>query len=221
MAVSPIEWKIINRKMITENVLELTVEFFEHLKISPWQWVGFLLDDENGKFARPYSIAYQEWENDVTDCVFLIKILESGRWTKIINSRKIGDKIKINWVFGNFGLKSNDKEKLFIATWTWIVPIINMLQNDTTEKKTLLFGVQYQRDILWEDKIKKIPQLKYKIFLSREEVPWYEYWRIDINAFDFDKDIEIYICWAPPIVKSMREILQQKWYSHIYSEEFF
>jgi NAD(P)H-flavin reductase len=37
-------------------------------------------------------------------------------------------------------------------------------------KKTLIFGAQYKSDIFYEEDIKKISNLNYKIFLSREEV---------------------------------------------------
>jgi hypothetical protein len=32
--------------MLTENVLELNVEFKENLKIKPGQWIGFVFNDE-------------------------------------------------------------------------------------------------------------------------------------------------------------------------------
>jgi len=76
-----------------------------------------------------------------------------------------------------------------------------MISNDKSSKRTLVFGAQYKKDILREDKIKKIPNLNYKIFLSREEVDGYEYGRIDLNKFELNKDMEFYICGAPPIVE--------------------
>jgi len=45
-----------------------------------------------------------------------------------------------------------------------------MLKKDQNSEKTLFFGVQYKKDIIWEEKIKKIKKLDYKIFLSRENI---------------------------------------------------
>jgi|GEM_PF-1513160 len=83
-----------------------------------------------------------------------------------------------------------------------------MIRNDKSDKRTLIFGAQYKKDILLEDEIKKIPNLNYKIFLSREEVEGYEYGRIDLNKFELNSNMEFYICGAPPVVKSMLENLR-------------
>lgn len=216
-----IRWKVINRKMLSDNVVELWVEVFQNLEVLPWQWIGFVFDDEKWQFIRAYSVAYSENENNFTDCVFLIKILEEWRAGKKFKNMKIWDEVRINWVFGHFVLKENANEKFFIATWTWLAPIINMIRNDKSDKRTLIFGAQYKKDILLEDEIKKIPNLNYKIFLSREEVEGYEYGRIDLNKFELNSNMEFYICGAPPVVKSMLENLRWKWFNKIYYEEFF
>ncbi len=217
-----IKWKIINRKMLTENVLELNVEFKENLKIKPGQWIGLIFNDEKWEFLRAYSIAYHENENNVTDCIFTIKLLDEWRWWKILKELKIWDEIKINWVFGNFVLNNNNSEKIFIATWTWLAPIMNMIKHCAPEiKKTLIFGAQYKSDIFYEEDIKKISNLNYKIFLSREEVSWYEYWRIDLNKFELNDNMEFYICGAPPVVQSVLETLKNKWFKKVYYEQFF
>ncbi len=217
-----IKWKIINRKMLTDNVLELSVEFKEDLKIKPGQWIGFIFNDEKWEFIRAYSIAYHEHENSLTDCIFAIKLLDEWRWSKKLKELKIGDEVKANWVFGHFVLNDNNSEKIFIATWTWLAPIINMIKNCSPEiKKTLIFGSQHKSDIFYEEDIKKISNLDYKIFLSREEVAGYEYGRIDLNKFELNDNMEFYVCGAPPVVKSMLDYLKLKWFKKVYYEQFF
>jgi len=215
-------WKVINRKMLTENVLEISVEFKKSLKINPGQWIEFVFDDEKWEFLRAYSIAYHENENDVTDCIFTIKILEEWRWWKKLKELKIWDEIKTNWVFGRFVLNNNDSEKVFIATWTWLAPVMNMIRNcNEWIKKTLIFWAQAKKDIFYEEDMKKISNLNYKIFLSREELSGYEYGRIDLNKFELNDNMEFYICGAPPVVKSILEALKSKWFKKVYYEEFF
>ncbi|MEI8252869.1 MAG: hypothetical protein WCG25_03875 [bacterium] len=58
--------------------------------------------------------------------------------------------------------------------------------------------------------MKKISNLNYKIFLSREELSGYEYGRIDLNKFELNDNMEFYICGAPPVVKSILEALKSK-----------
>ena len=147
--------------------------------------------------------------------------MEDGRWTQIIQSLKIDEKISINWVFGHFVLNKNDSEKVFIATGTWIAPIINMIKKDCSPKRILFFGVQYKKDIIREDKIKNMKNLDYKIFLSREEAAGYEYGRIDLDKFELNNNMEFYICGAPPIVEWFVNELKSKWFEKVYYEQFF
>lgn len=217
-----IKWKIINRKMLTKNVLELSVEFGADLKIKAGQRIWFVFEDKEWEFVRAYSIAYHENENNITDCIFNIKLLENWRWSKRLREMRIWDNININWVFWHFILKENTNEKVFIATWTWLAPIINMIKKcNKSTKKTLIFGTQYKNDIFYEEDIKKIINLDYKIFLSREDVWWYEYGRIDLNKFDLNKDMEFYICGAPPVVEGFVNELKGKGFDKIYYEQFF
>ena len=220
--VEYIKWKVINRKMLTGNVLELSVEFKKNLKINPGQWIEFVFDDEKWEFLRAYSVAYHENENELTDCVFTIKLLEEWRGWKKLKELKIGDEVRTNWVFGRFVLNVNNSEKVFIATWTWLAPIMNMIRNcNETIKKTLIFWAQHKSDVFYEEDMKKITNLNYKIFLSREEVAWYEYGRIDLNKFELNDNMEFYICGAPPVVQSVLEALKAKWFKKVYFEEFF
>lgn len=217
-----VKWKIINRKMLTDNVLELSVEFKENLKIKPGQWIEFVLNDEKWEFLRAYSVAYHENENNVTDCIFTIKLLDEWRWGKKLKESKIWDEVKVNWAFGRFVLNDNNNEKIFIATWTWLAPIMNMIKKCSPHiHKTLIFGAQHKSDIFYEEDMKKISNLDYKIFLSREELDGYEHGRIDLNKFELNDNMEFYICGAPPVVQSMLGIIKAKWFSKIYYEEFF
>ncbi|MCF7834855.1 rubredoxin [Candidatus Gracilibacteria bacterium] len=217
-----IKGKVINRKMLTKNILELSVELKENLEIKPGQWMGFVFEDKKGNFVRAYSIANHEKQNDFTDCIFVIKLLEDGRGSNKLKEMKIGDEIKVNGVFGHFVLNDNDNEKVFIATGSGLAPIINMIRNCNNKiKKTLILGAQYKNDIFYEEDIKKISNLNYKIFLSREDVEGYESGRINLDQFELNDNMEFYICGAPPVVKSILEILRNKGFTKIYYEQYF
>ncbi|MEI8253858.1 MAG: hypothetical protein WCG25_09245 [bacterium] len=72
---------------------------------------------------------------------------------------------------------------------------MNMIRNCAQDTpKTLIFGAQHKSDIFYEEEMKKVPNLNYKIFLSREEVSGYEYGRIDLGKFDLNNNMEFYIC---------------------------
>jgi len=46
MGLENIKAKIINRQMLTDNVIELTIETYKEVKVIPGQWAMFLFEDE-------------------------------------------------------------------------------------------------------------------------------------------------------------------------------
>jgi hypothetical protein len=45
-----------------------------------------------------------------------------------------------------------------------------MISNDDSSEKLLLFSVSYKQDLFYEDKVKKIKNLTYKYYISREDI---------------------------------------------------
>ena len=80
-----------------------------------------------------------------------------------------------------------------------------------SSKKQLFFSVSYKIDLFYEERIKKIHDLEYTIFLSREEhlseqvsrSSHYTSGRIDLTKYHFDHDTEFYVCGRPEVVKSI------------------
>lgn len=216
------EWikaKIINRQILTDNVLELTIETYSEVKIIPWQWILFLFNDEQWSFQRAYSVVDQDTDNEKTMLVFAIKLSATSRSSATITWLHIGNEVTIKWPFGNFVLQNTLLPKVFIWTGVGIAPLLNMAKYCTT-KKQLFFSVSYKRDLFYEDKIKRIHDLSYEIHLSQENLPEYFWWRIDISTYTFDPETEFYICWKPEIVHNIVEKLTSLWQKRLYYEKF-
>jgi len=214
-----IKARVINRQMLTHNVLELTIETSHWVDVKPWQWAWFIFQDEQGQFERSYSISYDDTDNDKTILMFIIKVDENGRWWKILKQTKIWDEMTLKGLFWNFILQPNNNPKIFIATWTWLPPIMNIMRNTDVEKK-LYFSVSKKADLFYEDQISKIKNLDYKIFITRENIIWYEFWRFDPSNLKFEKNTEFYICGNPIVSKDIISKLQNIWAKNIFSEEF-
>jgi ferredoxin-NADP reductase len=45
-SMDSIKAKIINRQMLTQNVMEFTIETYEEVKVIPGQWALFQFEDE-------------------------------------------------------------------------------------------------------------------------------------------------------------------------------
>jgi hypothetical protein len=56
--------------------------------------------------------------------------------------------------------------------------------------------------------------------LSKEDIPWYTAWRIDIGKTHFDPATEFYVCWKPEVANDIIEKLTFLWFKRIYSEKF-
>jgi len=204
-------------KMLTENVLELKLQIEKTLKVKPWQFVNIIMQDDVWEFPRSFSVVEQN-KNILT---FWIKLKDAWRWWEFLKKIKIWDKLKTSWIFGQFILQKTKNPKIFIATWTWLSPIMNMMRNNKySTKNYLFFWVQKYKDLFYLDEIKNIKNLKTKIFLSREKKEGFEYGRIDITKFNFPKNTEFYICWNPALVNANKKYLREKWFKNVYSEEF-
>lgn len=216
----PLSAKIIKKLQLNPTILELSFQVNQKLTVIPWQRVLIDFHDSEWDFSRAYSIAEHEVEDDKSVINIIVKIRENGRATQILNESSIWDEFTINWIYGHFQLIQNDNPKVFIATGTWLAPIYNMIANDSSADRLLLFSVSYKQDLFYENHVKKIKNLTYKYYISRENIEWYEFGRIDLSKFDFKPETEFYICWSPEMVKSQKEFLVSRWFSKIYVEQY-
>lgn len=216
----PLSAKIIQKNQLNPTIIELSFQVNQKLIVIPWQRVLIPFRDSQWDFTRAYSISEHEVQDEKSVITILVKIRENGRATKILDESSIGDIFAIKWVYWHFKLIQNANPKVFIATGTWLAPIYNMISNDDSSEKLLLFSVSYKQDLFYEDKVKKIKNLTYKYYISREDIEWYEFGRIDLSKFDFKPETEFYICGSPEMVKSQKEFLVSKWFSKIYVEQY-
>ncbi len=198
------------------TTVEYSLEFKENIQVIPGQFAKIILSDKDGKFSRSYSVV-KSTSNVLTFCV---KIW-SGRGSKIISQLTVWQEIWFGGIFGNFVLQNTSNPKVFIATWTGLAPIMNMLSTCPEKiEKCLYFGVRTKQELFYEKEIQTIQNLSSNIFLSQENVEGYKTGRIDISNLTFPKETEFYICWNPDMVDFQTKKLNEIWYTRIYSEKF-
>ena len=96
--------------------------------------------------------------------------------------------------------------------------MIRML--DEWVKKSLYFSVATTSELFYIDKLKQIRNLDLHIHVTREEVEWYEKWRVNIWGIDATKETEWYLCWNPNMIIDVKNKLQERGFHKVYSEEF-
>lgn len=213
-----LDTKIVSKKYLTADVIELEVYTMASLRVLPGQHARFVFKDLSGDFIRSYSVVrYINWI-----LTFCIKIDENWKWWKILKEIKIWDNITLDWIYGKFILKQNKNPKVFLATWTGIAPVIPMILNSFDSQNFLYFWVKKESDVFYEDEFKKMPNLNYAILCSElsENCNTYKRWRINVDEFSFPIDTEFYICGNPMMVKDSTEKLAKKGYTNIYFEQF-
>ena len=211
--------KVINRQMLTENVMEFTIETYTEVKVISGQRALFIFEDEQGQFQRSYSIVYDDTDNEKTILVFAIKLSEHGRGSAMIRKLSIWSLVNIQWIFGNFFVQNTPLPKVFIGIWSWIVPLLAMAKDCITEKQ-LFFSVAYKKDLFYENKIKKILGLSYKIYLNKENIPGYQLWEIDFIQEHFNPNTEFYLSWESDIIDTIIKKLKKLGFKRIYEEKF-
>jgi len=226
MSEGGIKAKVINRQMLNDTIMEFTIETYQEMNVIPGQWALFLFEDEQWTFQRSYSIIDHDTDNERTMLIFAIKLIENGRASTVFKNTHIGDEVMIRWIFGNFAIQNTQLPKVFIWTWVGIAPLLNMAKYCTT-KKQLFFSVSYKTDLFYEDRIKKIHDLEYTMYLSRENtiseqqsrLAHYSAGRIDLTKHHFDHDTEFYVCGRPEVMENIISSLTLLWYTRIYTEK--
>ena len=207
------EWKIHKKVFLTNNVIELQVMTTQKFHILPWQFCNIVINDTT---KRSYSIA--SYKDNILS--FLIKLKEWWKGWEYLKNITVWENISLEWPYGNFVLHNTSNKKVFIATWTWLSPIYNMMLHSWKEEKELYLWVQKASDLFYLDQLQAIPCLTTHIFLSKEETESYHSWRIDIWKIIVWKHDEVYICWNPLLVEECRESLIQRKHQSIYVEKF-
>ena len=116
MNESPIKAKVINRQMLTENIMEFTIETYQEVNVIPGQRALFLFEDEQGPFERSYVVVDQDTDNERTMLIFAIKLSDQSRGSAIIRKTSIGTEVRIKGIFGDFVLQNTPFPKAFIGT---------------------------------------------------------------------------------------------------------
>ena len=220
------QFKLIEKKNLTENVFEMVFEWEKHLDMLPGQFITFLLDKI---WWRAYSILKIEW-NKIILIIKKRELEEGWRWgSKIICELKIWEELKWVWPAWHFKLQDNKTNKLFIWTGTWLVPLHNMiiaeLEKNNWNKVYLNFWVREESDIFYlnefEELKNKYSNFDYEIHISRVK---------DLHSFKVQNPnhhihsgyttnylteenmknySEVYICWAPTMIEWVIEKLEK------------
>lgn len=200
------KWKILSKNMLTPDTLELKIAT-KDFSFKPWQYVTFQMKDNIWVFTRSYSIA----SGNTNSFTLTIKLLENGRGAKILQKKNIWDKVEFFEASGHFVLQNTQKPKVFIATGTWLAPMIAMIENTPENvEKTLIFWVRFEWDFYYDEVLAKFKNLKI-IKTTSQPSASYEWntGRVTDYLNVIWDNSEIYICGNPNMVESVETSLEK------------
>lgn len=203
-----IKSEVTNLIYLTPDTIELKIKA-ENFEYIPGQYVSLKLKDDAWEFSRSYSIAWKDKDWFILN----IKLLKDWKAWKILRNIKLKDEIRYFESAWEFVLQNNNLPKTLIATWTWLAPMISILNNLKKDiKKTVIFWLRFEEDIYYKDKLESFENTKSIITVSRPK-EWYTWkvWRVNEYLKDSDLTWEFYICWNPEMVESVRKDLEKLW----------
>ena len=220
--------KIIIKEKIANNIFRLCLEKPIGFKFKAGQFIQVIFLHEKKEVLRSYSISSTPDDHYMELC---IKLLDTGVGSNFFKQCKIGDKITFRQANGRFVIDNNkEKNIFFIATGAGLAPIISMIEDElnkkinqlksseddqTVKQLHLLFGVRYETDIFWKERLnklaKKYKNFTYDITLSRGEKSWAgKQGRVSEHIPKNVKDFDFYLCGSPAMVTDVRKILLDK-----------
>lgn len=220
------QFSLKEKKSLTKDVFELVFTPETDFEIIPGQFITFILPQT--KFWRSYSVLDKKWKQ----IHFLIKRLDDGRWwSKEICDYDVWTILKWIWPAWKFFDNKKDTKKLYIATWTWIVPLYFMvktlLESWFKNKLKLVLWNRTFLDTYYLNELQDFKNLysnfNYEIFLSREKKDWFKFWYVkEYVKNNFSNYDEFYICWNPNMIDEVVLDLENNWIlkENIFEEKY-
>lgn len=211
---------LIQKKYLNEQVIELKLRT-QKILTQPGQWFFIHYLDSETPLKRAYSIADVEQEGEFSIFTFLIKLVPGGKGSELLKKADEDSSFWLEGPNGYFILRNTENPKVFLATGSGLAPCYRMAKAERFwAKKWFFFSVSYEKDLFYTQEIKALWIPETHISISREKVDGFEFWRIDIEKFNFPKDTEFYICWVPAMVKEFLAKLRGERYTQIFVESY-
>jgi CDP-4-dehydro-6-deoxyglucose reductase, E3 len=201
------------------------------LEFVPGQFVSFSSIFDGKKVVRAYSIASPPQGNLFELCLNEVK---EGKLSPRLFNMQVGDTIEMRGPLGYFVMRNPPTDSVLVATGTGIAPFRSMIKAHLAagdaRRFTLLFGVRYERNIMYCEEFERLaaehPNFRFWPTLSRPE----EGWRGRtghvqahlLDAIGERRDIDVYICGLKLMVDDVRSMLKELGFDrkHIIFEKY-
>lgn len=181
------------------------------------QFVSFTAEIEGSPITRAYTMVSPPSGRCFDLC--LNRVTE-GRLSPYLFDLKPGDEIQMTGPYGGFIFRQPVEDSILVATGTGVAPFRAMMQDrlaqDSLHKYTLLFGVRYERGLLYradfEELAREHPNFRFWPTLSRPEPEWRgRSGHVQAHlaeAVAERRDVNVFICGLKAMVDDVRSLLK-------------
>lgn len=217
--------KLLAQKELAPEVhhFEFELPGIETFHFTPGQFVSVIERVDGKEITRAYSIASPRDGNRFELC---LNRVEDGIVSPYLFDLQPGDEVELGEPLGYFTLRHPGHRAVFIATGTGIAPFRSMLLDHlprTQPRITLLFGVRYERGLLYRDELERL-QREYKSFrfmptVTRPTGKWAgRIGRVQqhldealaIQSYEDPSTVDVYICGLKEMVDDVRRELKSR-----------
>lgn len=211
--------EILEIKNLSPDVKQFKFSVPPDFQFIPGQYISMILEKENDKIRRPYSLVSNPEKANEGYAELCIKILENGLASPIIDKLKVHDRINFLGPLGNFKVDESSKNRniIFISHGVGIAPfrsmIPSLLEENYNNEVILLTGYKNKEETLYNDEFKALTE-KYKNFqyfsilsqgVNNENE---EFGRVQqLVKNHIDKKAHYYLCGLKEMINSVRAIL--------------
>ena len=217
-----IEAKLVDKKQLTADVIELHFESTPGFRFEPGQFFSIIIPGRGpgGRdLRRAYSIASHPEKSIMELCV---KVVEGGPGTQYLNSLKIGDAVKGMAPYGDFIYKTlKPRHVMFVATGTGIAPFRSMLfskiyKEHTPLSTTVLFGARDTGDLIYTEEFEAKLGKGFVQAVSRPQGSWdgvkgrvTDWIRAHAKEIHW-KETDFYLCGNGAMIDEVKVILAEQ-----------
>ena len=160
----------------------------------------------NALLRRPISICRVDRKENSFDVIFQVK----GNGTELLSNKQAGDEIDLIAPLGNgFDLNEDYKNVLVVGGGIGVFPLLGLLEESTTSKKTAVLGFRNKDFVVLENEFKKASN---ELVLTTDDGSYgkkgfvTEYTE---KALLSDKIDMIYACGPTPMLKAIKQLAQK------------
>ncbi|HRH23226.1 MAG TPA: FAD-dependent oxidoreductase [Candidatus Magasanikbacteria bacterium] len=204
---------ILSKKTIAENIIELRLDKPKNFEFQAGQFIQIIAPSGEKHVFRSYSISSTPQDKYLELC---IKIYETGIASKLLKNASIGEEITLRGPAGRFTSNAIESDIYCIATGVGIAPIMGILRDQLENKSNkqklhLIFGVRYEKDIFWTDRLDELQRthanFTYSLTLSQPEDSWTGLrGRVSEHLPENTSNLHVFLCGSADMVATVREM---------------